>query len=293
MMIAQCFKTLLDNTALTPEKAYTIMNRAVRIASKLDMRYYGNSGKRHFNFVGSYGRGTADGNVSDLDMVYFLPEEQFSRYTEYRSNGQSQLLQEVKECILETYPNTEMRGDGQVVVVSFADGMKFEVVPAFWCEKAQYLYANTHNGGSWELSSPTPDFIEFDRADKCSDGKLRNLCRLARVWRAQQHVSIKGILLDTLVWMYLKQNNWGRGLSYAEMSLGFFVFLSRRLNTPVDLKTPGGAETVTDEGGYASKSLISAKAAIQAMVLADAQDFYNSSLIWQKIYGTEFPLCES
>lgn len=292
-MIAQCFKTLLDNTALTPEKAYTIMNRAVRIASKLDERYYGGAGRRHFDFVGSYGRCTANGNVSDIDMAYFLPEEQFSRYTEYRCNGQSQLLQEVKECILETYPNTEMRGDGQVVVVSFADGMKFEVVPAFWCEKAQYLYANTHNGGSWELSSPTPDFIEFDRADKCSDGKLRNLCRLARVWRAQQHVSIKGILLDTLVWMYLKQNNWGRGLSYAEMSLGFFVFLSRRLNTPVDLKTPGGAETVTDEGGYASISLISAKAAIQAMVLADAQDFYNSSLIWQKIYGPEFPLCES
>lgn len=293
MMIDQCFKTLLDNTALTPEKADTIMNRAARIASKLDIRYYGNSENRHFAFVGSYGRGTANGNVSDLDMVYFLPEEQFSRYTQYRSNGQSQLLQEVKECILETYPNTEIRGDGQVVVVSFADGMKFEVVPAFWCEKAQYLYADTHNGGSWALSSPTPDFIEFECADKRSGGNLRSLCRLARVWRAQQDVNIKGILLDTLVWMYLKQNNWGRGLSYAEMSSGFFSFLSLRQDAPVVLKTPGGAETVTDEGGYASISLMSAKAAIQAIILSDAQDYYNSSLIWQKIYGPEFPLCES
>lgn len=293
MKIAKCFKTLLTNTALKAEKARTIKRRAECIAHRLDMCYYDDSEKRHFCFVGSYGRGTADANVSDIDMVYFLPHNQLSRYEEYRSNGQSQLLQEIKECISETYPNTEMRGDGQVVVVSFSDGMKFEVVPAFAYTKAQYLYADTHNGGSWKLSSPTSDFIEFNRADKCSDGKLRNLCRLARVWRVQQNLDIKGILLDTLVWMYLKQNNWGRKLSYAEMSFGFFVFLSNRQNAPVVLKTPGGEETVIDDGGYASKSSISAKSAIQAMIFSDAQDYYNSSLIWQKIYGTDFPLCES
>lgn len=293
MKIANCFQTLLDNTALKPEKARVIMDRAVRIARRLNMCYYDNSEERHFDFVGSYGRGTAGGNVSDIDMVYFLPHNQLSRYEEYRSNGQSQLLQEVKNCISASYPNTEMRGDGQVVVVSFADGMKFEVVPAFACENAQYLYADTHNGGSWELSSPTSDFIEFNRADKCSRGKLRNLCRLARAWRAQQNLDIKGILLDTLVWMYLKQNNWGRELSYAEMSFGFFVFLSNRQKTPVVLNTPGGAETVIDDGGYASISSISAKNAIQAMIFSDAQDYYNSSLIWQKIYGSEFPICES
>ena len=293
MKIAKCFQTLLDNTALKAEKARTIQHRAACIARRLDICYYGDSEERHFFFVGSYGRGSADANDSDIDMVYFLPHNQLSRYEEYRSNGQSQLLQEIKECILASYPNTEMRGDGQVVVVSFTDGMKFEVVPAFACEKSQYLYADTHNGGSWKLSSSAFDFIEFNRADKCSGGKLRNLCRLARAWRAQQNLDIKGILLDTLVWMYLKANNWGCGLSYAEMSLGFFSFLSRRKNAQVCLNTPGGAEKVMDEGGYVSKSLISEKNAMQAILLADAQDYYNSSLLWQKIYGLDFPICES
>ncbi|WP_443606833.1 hypothetical protein [Alistipes putredinis] len=37
----------------------------------------------------------------------------------------------MKNAILQTYPNSDIHGDGQVVVINFSDGIKFEVLPAF------------------------------------------------------------------------------------------------------------------------------------------------------------------
>lgn len=84
----------------------------------------------HSRYVGSYGRGTAI-NVSDLDILVELPYEEYEHFKSLTYNGPSRLLQAIKKAIQETYPRTEVHGDGQVVVVSFSDGMRFEVLPAF------------------------------------------------------------------------------------------------------------------------------------------------------------------
>ena len=80
--------------------------------------------------VGSYGRGTAT-SASDLDVLVSLPRAEYERYDAYRGNGQSRLLQAVKAAVSATYPRTNIRADGQVVVVDFSDGVKFELLPAF------------------------------------------------------------------------------------------------------------------------------------------------------------------
>lgn len=110
-------------------------------------------------YVGSYGRGTAI-KTSDLDVLMQLPSEEFEHFTSQTGNGQSRLLQSVKNAILVTYPNSSVKGNGQVVVVSFSDGMKFEILPAFkneslWGWDGTYKYPDTHMGGNW-LSTCTP-----------------------------------------------------------------------------------------------------------------------------------------
>ena len=71
--------------------------------------------------VGSYGRKTAVNGVSDLDMIFELSDETFKKYDNYETNGQSALLQDVKKEIKKTYSTTDVRGDGQVVVVNFTN----------------------------------------------------------------------------------------------------------------------------------------------------------------------------
>ncbi|MCC5638749.1 hypothetical protein LC593_23530 [Nostoc sp. CHAB 5844] len=108
-----------------------IITRCNAITKRLNLDFWGSDSEiSHRIYVGSYGRDTAIG-VSDLDVIFILPYQTYLRYNNYRYNGQSSLLQSVKASIRKTYSNTDIGGDGQVVVVSFSDGMKFEVVPAF------------------------------------------------------------------------------------------------------------------------------------------------------------------
>ena len=91
------------------------------ITKKLNSYYYDEQGNDtdHFYYVGSVGRRTAIKNVSDIDVIFDLPTSTYIRFNAYESNGQSALLQEVKEVLKERYPKTDIKGDGQVVVIEF------------------------------------------------------------------------------------------------------------------------------------------------------------------------------
>ena len=77
------------------------------------------------------GRNTAIQGFSDLDMLFQLPYSVYEQYDRYAGNGQSALLQAVKNSIEKTYSKTSLRVDGQVILVPFTDGITLEVVPAF------------------------------------------------------------------------------------------------------------------------------------------------------------------
>lgn len=86
-------------------------------------------------------------------MLIILPQDVYEQHDRLKSNGQSVLLQALKGDIQSSYPISNIRADGQVVVIDFADGIKFEVVPAFEKEyvypyyKKEFIYPDTNNGG--------------------------------------------------------------------------------------------------------------------------------------------------
>ena len=57
-----------------------------------------NSETAHSRYVGSYGRGTAI-DVSDLDVLIELPNEEYDHFASLTGNGPSRLLQAVKKAI--------------------------------------------------------------------------------------------------------------------------------------------------------------------------------------------------
>ena len=104
---------------------YHVVTRAI------NREFWGiDSELEHSLYVGSYGRGTAV-NTSDLDILAELPQNRYMQYDVVKGNGQSRLLQAVRLAILNIYPRSDVRADGQVVIISFSDGMKFEILPAF------------------------------------------------------------------------------------------------------------------------------------------------------------------
>jgi hypothetical protein len=177
---------------------------------------------RNTLYVGSYGRGTAI-DSSDLDILAELPRDDYNRFDLARGNGQSRLLQVVRGAIQALYPRSDIRADGQVVKVSFSDGMQFEILPAFkninffgqW--DGTYRYPDTNMGGNWRSTNPKVEQEEMKRKNGSSNGLLYDTCKHLRRVRDNNFSSfhLSGIVIDSFV--YVAMGNW-RWLSEGDSS---------------------------------------------------------------------------
>lgn len=209
-----------NNHLIEKDTRSLISTRYKRITKAVNTEFWDNTSETaHSRYVGSYGRGTAI-NTSDLDVLMELPNEEYEHFTSLTGNGQSRLLQAVKDAIIDTYPNTSVKGDGQVVVVNFSDGMKFEILPAFqnlsiwgtW--DGTYKYPDTHMGGNWMTTNPIAEQDAMDEKDGYynSNGLLKDTCKHIRYVRSQEFSSshLSGILIDTFVYGAIKDWHWLR-----------------------------------------------------------------------------------
>ena len=202
MGVAEWFTTFCTNIQV--QNVSTISMRYKNITKRLNTDFWDTTSETsHSLYVGSYGRNTAIDGFSDLDMIFQLPYEKYEQYDGYSGNGQSALLQEVKNSILTTYVNTDIGADGQVIVVTFVDGMKFEVVPAFVNKNDSYTYPDSNDGGKWATTNPKAEIKAIrDRNNNCN-GNLLRLCRMMRAWRSEWSVRIGGLLIDTLAYQFI------------------------------------------------------------------------------------------
>lgn len=160
-------------------------------------------------FVGSYGRNTAI-NTSDIDIMVVMPEPVFQQYKKHVGNGQSHLLQDLKDDISGTYPKTYKKGDGQVVVIEFTDAMKFEVLPGFDQGEGAYLHPDTHDGGSWEPTYPFLEQTAMREKNSQCNGLLYDTCRYIRYIRDTcfKDKKLSGIVIDSFVYSAIGPYRW-------------------------------------------------------------------------------------
>lgn len=197
------------------------------IAKKLNQKYYDNSTTDNYLMVGSMGRNTFIKGESDIDVIYELPDEVFERFDDYESNGQSQLLNEIRDVLKEKYPSTDIKGDGQVVVISFTK-YKIELVPGFKQDNNSYKYPDTHDSGSWKITKP---ILEIEEANNTinNTSTYRDICQMIREWKANNGVTICGLLIDTLIKDFLGNNpeyKWKSKSDYYELLKSVFKYLS-------------------------------------------------------------------
>lgn len=197
------------------------------IAKKLNQKYYDNSTTDSYLMVGSMGRNTSIKGESDIDVIYELPDEVFERFDDYESNGQSQLLNEIRDVLKEKYPSTDIKGDGQVVVISFTK-YKIELVPGFKQDNNSYKYPDTHDSGSWKITKP---ILEIEEANNMinNTSTYRDICQMIREWKANNGVTICGLLIDTLIKDFLDNNpeyKWKSKSDYYELLKSVFKYLS-------------------------------------------------------------------
>ena len=192
----------------------TISRRYRTVTKAINREFWGIVNENaHSLYVGSYGRGTAI-DTSDIDILVELPQSEYNRYDIYKGNGQSRLLQAVKDTLMTSYPRTEIRADGQVVKVLFSDGIKFEVLPAFAREnfygKKIYTYPDSNMGGNWQSTDPKAEQEAMREKNNLSNGLLFDTCKHMRYIRDNQFSSyhLSGIVIDSFVYSAINDWHW-------------------------------------------------------------------------------------
>jgi len=291
MGVGDWFQTFCGNIRIGTEKRSSIGYRTGRIVGQLNADLRRLDSKTSYRFyVGSYGRSTAIPSVSDVDLLYELPSELYARFNGHAGNGQSALLAHVRASIMKTYSITEIGGDGQVVVLRFDDGVRFEVLPAFLNTGGGYTFADTNNGGSWRTCKPKQELTAFSTRNSACNGNLVHLARMARAWRDQNNVSLSGMLIDTLAYQFI--DCWAyKGKSYVYydwMTRDFFAFLANQDVNKTYWIAPGSGSWVYG-GGFQYKAR---QAELRTKEAIDNQQHnydYTAKQLYRGIYGTVFP----
>jgi len=276
-------RKLLSNIKTTNHEI--ISYRYHKIVKTINKEYWGiNSDSINCRYVGSYGRGTAISGFSDVDIIVKLPISQYERFSAYSTNGQSALLQNVKTALDYSYSRSDIKGDGQVIVIEFSDKIKFEIVPAFELKDNELTYPDANNSGKWKQCNPIKEIEAINVINKYTDGALKDLCKLARQWKRNNEVNISGILIDTLAshFMLERKKNF---INFELLFTEFLLFLHSQHDE--NLWMILGSKDIIERRDmeFERKALDSAIILLNALDLEHDGYPYSAKDNWRKLFG--------
>lgn len=286
------FNTLLENLKLKDNQCEDGMTKHGNVRRTLNLHYY-NLDSRSANsmLVGSWGKNTEIRPPRDIDVLFVLPNEVYWRFEKATGNKQSQILQEVKGVLLRAYPNTDVRGDGPVVLVPFGT-YAIELVPAFNQTDGRYKICITKNGGSYKTFDPVAEIAHVTASNDATGGNTRDLVRMLKRWQEYCNVPLKSFVLELLAVEFLQ--NWEhRGKSttwYDYMSRDFFKVLSAKTAWSY-VVVPGTGEILFFGDAWKTKAESARDRAVKACEFEASNQPCAAGTEWQKIYGDFIPMC--
>ena len=287
---SRSFNTFCNNIVL--DNYENMKTSAKEIAKKLNSVYYGDRDSdslEHLFIVGSVGRRTSIKGNSDLDIIFDLPNSEFTKFDNYKTNGQSFLLQEVKKHLQERYPNTKLKGDGQVVVIDFCK-YTVELVPAFKQSSGGFKYPDSNCGGSWKYTDPISEQSECAKCECKSNNKYYNFCRIIRSWKNSLGFKFGGLLIDSLVYEHFKENDFYANFTkddYFDIFKNLLTYLSKQDKNRKFWFALGSNQHVnnSDDGIFVIKADESLKKIENAEKNGD-----NLDEVLRELLGTDYPV---
>ncbi len=183
-----------------------------------------------------------------------------------------------------------MRGDGQVVIVDFANGHGVEVVPAFLLNGGQYWICNTHGAGSYKAIDPIAEVAAIHASDQSSGWTTRELVRMVKRWQSYCNVGdyLKSFQIELIVIEFLRHVKYGlspRGL-YDWLVRDFFTYLVS-LRAGGWVRIPGTNEIVPLGDQWVSRAESARDRAAKASQYEETELPLFARDEWQKIFGPD------
>jgi hypothetical protein len=291
MGVGEDFAFFKDRYNISQDLISSISARYKRITRRLNIDFWNTESETaHSLYVGSYGRDTAAKGVSDLDIAFVLSNAEYHKYNRYQINGQSALLQAVRQSIRKTYPTSDSFGDGQVVVISFDDKIKFEILPVFeTTDNQSWVYPNANTGGSWRYCNPRAEISAIRERNIATNGNLKHLARMMRVWRDYCDVPMNGALIDTLAYQFIEKYEFrDKSFLYHDlMARDYFEFLAGQDQKQTVWRAPGSGSHVGRKGIFEHKARSAYLRACEAIKLDERE--WSRRQKWREVFGSLYP----
>lgn len=284
MLVGPRFSAFIQRLGITDQQEADGQRKQAGVRAALNRWYYGHGdAAQNSLLIGSWAKTLRVAPPRDIDVLFCMPIDTFHRYEGRVGNRQSQLLQEVRSALAQTYPQTAIRGDGQVVVVPFAT-MPVEVIPAFRLDTGQYLIADANGGGSYRTTDPWAELSVLEASDRATFGATRRLIRMAKQWQRHASAPIKSFMLERLAVAFLE--TWRHAtLGYEDwMVRDFFEFMLRYVGGWVQM--PGTGEWVSIGDAWASRARTALATAQRACQCEAVNADRRAGAEWRSLFGS-------
>ena len=203
-----------------------------------------------------------------------MPHEEFEKYDNYDGNGQSALLQKIKDILKDTYTTTDkIKGWGKVVLVEFANNHhNIEILPAWEKDDKTFVIPNTENGGSWDIFDPREDISTFQTSNKDTNELTVKLSRMMKSWKNNTtSLTLKSFQIEQYVIDFL-YFNYDKDIELASISQMFFQYLIDK----IDEKNKSHVKTALTRAN-------------KAIEYSNNEKYDKACDEWKKIFGDLFP----
>jgi hypothetical protein len=288
MSVSTKFERFLSNVELLQSEVDDARQKHTKVRTTLHNAYYSFTYDGSTSFlIGSYRKSTAIRPTSDIDIMFILPDSIFDKYNKLSGNKQSRLLQDVKDILERTYPRTEVRADGPVVVVPLAT-YKIEVAPCFELQNSNYWVCDTKNGGRWKEDSPKKQMGRLTDSNKRSNGNTVRLIKMVKVWKRVCNVPLKNLAIELLAQEFLTSWEYYNKTSVYHdwMIRDFFSFLKAKSGGLLMISDP--LEFISLGSLWFSKAESAYERAKKACDYESEEQDALATLEWRKIFGSQF-----
>lgn len=287
------FKKFISNIMLSGAQKEDAQKKYNGVSETLHDHYYPNikyNGSTKL-LIGSYGKLTNIRPPRDIDLIFKMPEEEFERIDNLSGNKQSQLLQEIRSILKDTYSTTDkISAFGKVVVVNFSDGThSVELLPGWETSGEKFKIPNSENGGSWEIFDPIAE-MNYISISNQKTGRTYEFIRILKKWCENCSVPLKSFIVEVLSVQYLNNLDITKlQESYSAMVSEFFDYLIGKANNSLNL--PSGKNIFLGDE-WLSRTESARERAIKALEYEDSAKMEEAAEEWKKVFGDDFPKSE-
>ncbi len=288
MSTSSRFDQFLSNIKLTSDQLADAKTKYDGVCKKIHDHYYSSDYDGSTKLlIGSYGKRTNIRPARDVDVIFMLPASEYKQSTnDY--NYQSSLLQKIKRILEEKYPDTDICGDGPVVVVNFSNNHFIEVVPAIELTNDKFYIPSTSSGGYWKLDDPRALYRFINDSDNNTNGNTRNLIRMIKKWQDSCNVPVKSLVIEIRAVLFLIDYEYkDKGSTYYDwMIRDYFKQLIEKTNNTYIL--PGLTEKIYYGDAWKSKAKTAYARAIKACQYESDKEETLAAEEWKKIFGEDY-----